>query len=227
MAPATVASAGAEAANTTATGNERGISDEYEERSLRLVVSREPEAYKRASVRAEGFADSPLELWVYEDPRGRPCAATAAARQGGARALVTGLDVEGAFSEQQRVKLTEPGRHTFCSYLGPDQGSALNTSFESRKVRRPLLRAARARHTVGASFRRHDFSDRVIKNLNHRCRRRNRSRFSCRFSSRFPGYKLSGHGSVVLKKHLSYRFRARVGKLSFTLTDENEGRFPG
>jgi DNA-binding beta-propeller fold protein YncE len=95
------------------------------------------------------------------------------------------------------------------------------------RVLSPRLRAGRARRTVAASLRRHDFADQVVGNLKQRCRRRSRSMFSCRFSSAFPGFSLSGRGSVELKRRVSYRFRVHAQGRTLTLTDENEGRFPG
>ncbi len=95
------------------------------------------------------------------------------------------------------------------------------------KVLSPRLQAGRARRTVAAALRRHDFADQVVANLEERCRRRSRSRFKCRFSSAFPGYSLSGRGSVELRKRISYRFRVRAQGRTLILTDENEGNFPG
>ena len=230
-APATASSAaGGEAeASTVGLGPQpRGAQDEYAE-SLGLFVSRRPQQFKRATVRAEGVADPALtlRLWVYEDRRGRPCPATLADRKLHTRTLIGGLPVDGAFSEQRRPRMKDPGRHTFCAYLGPDEDTADTTSFVSRKVRRPLLRAGRARRTVLAALRRHAFANRVIENLEQNCSRRSRSKFECRFSSSFPGYSLTGRGPVVLKRRLSYRFQASVRGRSLVLTDENEGRFPG
>ena len=95
------------------------------------------------------------------------------------------------------------------------------------RVLAPRLRRGRARETVAASLRRHDFSNQVIRNLEQHCRRRSRSTFSCRFSSSFPGFRLRGRGSVELKRRVSYRFRVRAQGRIVTLTDENEGHFPG
>ncbi len=202
-----------------------------EEGSLSLLVSRHPEAYKRATVGARGFADSRLKLWVYEDPRGKTCSVTAAGRKPRTRTLITGLPVDGAFRERRRLTMKRPGRHAFCAYLGPNDGTAQNTSFTSRTVRPPLLRAERANRTVAVALRRHRFANRVVEHLEQSCRRRSRSEFKCRFSSAFPGYSLSGHGSVELKKRVSYRFdvwvRTSVRGQSFVLTDGNEGSFPG
>jgi hypothetical protein len=208
-------------------GQRRGGDGEYDERSLGLFVSRRPQAYKRATVRAEGFADPPLELWVYENLRGKACSATAAERTRRTRMVITGLPVDGAFREIRRPRMKKPGRHAYCAYLGPDEGTATITSFTTRKVRKPLLRAGRARGTVVTALRRHNFANRVIENLQQSCGRRSRSEFECRFSSAFPGYSLTGRGSVELKRQVSYRFQASVRGRSLALTDENEGSFPG
>ena len=117
--------------------------------------------------------------------------------------------------------------HTFCGYLGPNQATTVDTSFTAREVLTPLLRAGAARRTIPLSLRRHDFAGRVIQNLDTNCRRRERSKFSCRFSSTFPGYSLKGRGPVRLARELSYRFRAKAQGERVVLTDENEGSFPG
>ena len=52
-------------------------------------------------------------------------------------------------------------------------------------------------------------------------------KFSCRFSSSFPGYSLKGRGPVTLERRISYWFRAKAQGERFVLTDENEGSFPG
>ncbi len=102
-----------------------------------------------------------------------------------------------------------------------------NSVPQAARALSPRLRAGRARRTVAASLRRHDFANEVVANLEQRCRRRGRSTFACRFSSAFPGFRLSGRGPVELKRRVSYRFRVRAQGQTFTLTDENEGRFPG
>ena len=96
------------------------------------------------------------------------------------------------------------------------------------KVLRPPLEEDRAERTVATSLRRHKFAKRVIANLEERCSRRGRLKFTCRFSSAFPGYRLKGHGPVELRRgHISYRFVVRAQGQKLVLTDENEGRFPG
>jgi hypothetical protein len=195
--------------------------------SLQLSVHPIPEVRKPADIRAQGFTDVAVTLWVYEDPRGGGCAATPAARRFRTRTVIEGLQVEGAFDETRRLKMRNPGLHTFCAYLSPDPNSAWTiTAIESR-VRSPLLRARRARATVPAALKRHGFADRVLGNLENRCRRRTRSKFSCRFSSAFPGYSLTGSGSVELRKRLNYRFTVFAQGRALTLTNENEGHFPG
>jgi hypothetical protein len=197
------------------------------ERSLGLFVPQRPQAYKRATIRVQGIAVPPLRLWVYENLRGEACPATPAERKRRSRAVIEGLPVEGDFNEQRRPRMKKPGRHAYCAYLGPDEGTATITSFTTRKVRKPLLRAGRARGTVVTALRRHNFANRVIENLQQSCGRRSRSEFECRFSSAFPGYSLTGRGSVELKRQVSYRFQVSVHGRSLALTDENEGSFPG
>ena len=169
----------------------------------------------------------PLKLWVYEDPRGRDCAANITGEPPGARRLMTAVTVEGSFRERRRFKPTKRGKHTFCGYLGPDSATIVATSFKVRRVLKPLLKPGKARRTVPRSLRRHRFANNVVENLETNCRRRDRSKFSCRFSSAFPGYSLKGRGRVKLARRISYRFRLRVQGETVVLTDENEGRFPG
>jgi hypothetical protein len=96
------------------------------------------------------------------------------------------------------------------------------------KVLRPPLEEDRAERTVATSLRRHKFAKRVIANLVERCSRRGRLKFTCRFSSAFPGYRLKGHGPVELRRgRISYRFVVVAQGQRLVLTDENEGRFPG
>jgi hypothetical protein len=216
------------AASTAGLGGQRGEDpDVNEEPSLGLFVSPHPEAYKRATIRAQGVTDSPLRLWVYENLRGGACSATPAEREPRPRTVIAGLLVDGVFDEQRRPRMKNPGRHTYCAYLGPDEGTAYNRSFTIRRVRKPHLRAGRAGRTVATALRRHRFANRVIENLQQSCGRRSRSEFQCRFSSAFPGYSLTGRGSVELKRKVSYRFQVSVRGRSFVLTDESEGSFPG
>jgi hypothetical protein len=197
------------------------------QRSLELFVKRRPVAFKRALIRAEGVASPALRLWVYEKLRGKECAETPAERTGRTRMLIDGETVSGAFSEKRRPRMKKPGRHAFCAYLGPGEDAVRRESFVTRKVRKPLLSASRARETVKEALQRHGFAKRVIANLRQSCARRDRSEFECRFSSSFPGYSLSGRGSVERKRRVSYRFPVSVKGRSFTLTDENEGRLQG
>lgn len=96
------------------------------------------------------------------------------------------------------------------------------------KVLRPPLEAGRAERTVVTALRRHKFAKRVINNLEKGCNQRGRFKFSCTFSSAFPGYRLKGSGPVELRRgHISYRFVVRAQGKKLVLTDENEGRFPG
>jgi hypothetical protein len=204
-----------------------GVPDQDADVSLDLFVGRNPEAYKRAPIRAEGFAEVPLELWVYEDLRGSACSSTPAGRSSRTRLVFGGLNVNGAFVAARFLTMRKPGRHTFCAYLGPDQDTVFNVLGAARQVRRPLLRAGRARRTVATALRRHEFADRVVASLRRGCDRRSRSKFQCRFSSAFPGFRLSGNGPVGLKRRVSYRFQVFAQGRTFVLTDENEGRSPG
>jgi hypothetical protein len=194
---------------------------------LSLFVSRRPEAYRRATIRAEGFADSPLKLWVYESFRGKACPDTPAEPIPRHQRLIVGTQVDGDFNEQRRPRMRKPGRHSYCAYMGPNEANADVTSSTTRKVRKPLLKAPRAHGSVETAIERHGFADRVANNLQKSCSRRSRSEFECTFTSAFPGYFLQGSGSVELTRNLSYRFRVTVRGRSFVLTDENEGRLPG
>jgi hypothetical protein len=225
--PATLAICAAAFGITAAPAAGQGGVPEPGEQALDLFVSLRVVAYKRATVRAEGFAESPLELWVYEDLRGNGCAATPAGRPPRTRIVFGEVPVDGGFGVARSLKMKKPGQHTFCAYLGPDEDTASNTVAVGRRVQRPLLTASRARRTVAAAIRRHGFADRVAANLEESCQRRSRSRFECRLSSAFPGYSLNGGGSVELKRRLSYRFQVSVRGRSFVLTDENEGSAPG
>ena len=62
----------------------------------------------------------------------------------------------------------------------------------------------------------------MVKSAHVDCQRRAYGAFSCRFSSRFPGYRLKGKGEVELGAKLSYRFRVKAQGVRLTLTDENE-----
>jgi hypothetical protein len=194
--------------------------------SLNLLVAKHPQAYKRATVRAVGATDFPLDLWVYENLRRNACPAVPADRTRGMRGLVTGVEVDGDFSEKRRPMMKNPGRHAYCAYLGLDEDTAEETSFTDRRVRKPLLTEARAERTVASALSRHGFAGRVLGNLQESCRRRSRNEFQCRFSSTFPGYSLTGHGSVKLTRGLSYRFQVSARGRSFRLTPKNEGGFP-
>ena len=198
------------------------------EGSVTVFLGGRFEQYRRVTVGAEGLAESASFLWVYEDPIGLGCSPTVAERPWERTRLVIGpTPVDGSFSVARRLRLGRTGPHTFCGYLGPDSGTATATSFTGRFVETPLLTAKRARRTVKASVRRHEFADQVVENLEQRCRRRSRSKFTCRFSSEFPGYSLRGRGPVQLRRKISYRFRVVVQGETVILTDENEGRFPG
>ena len=195
-------------------------------RSVDLLVTRRPTVFRRAVIRASGTAVPPIRLWVLENRRGEACPATPAEATRRMRTLIDGETVDGAFSEERRPRMKKRGRHAFCAYLGPNDNTVRDSASITRKVRMPFLSASRARETVKEALRSHGFADRVIVNLRQNCDRRSRSKFECGFSSSFPGYSLSGHGVVEIKRRLSYRFGARVRSRSFTLTDENEGGLP-
>jgi hypothetical protein len=196
------------------------------EPSLKLFIAKHPQAYRRETVRAEGSTDFPLKLWVSENLRRNTCPATPADGTKGMRALVAGVEVDGDFSEKARPRMKNPGRHAFCAYLGFDEDKAEETTFTDRRVRKPLLTEARAERTVATALNRHGFAGRVIGNLDESCRRRSRNEFQCGFSSTFPGYSLTGHGSVELTRRLSYTFQVSAGGRPFRLTHKNEGGFP-
>jgi hypothetical protein len=200
----------------------------YDLRALELSISRHPEIHRRVEVRARGLADPPLRLWAYVDPRGEPCPASPSAQAPRARTIFSAAAAEGDFLLKERLRVKTLGLHSFCGYLGANDGSEVSedettftTSFVTRKVRRRLLQAPRARRTVARALLGHGFAERVVDTLERRCRRLNRAKFSCRFSSRFPGYRLVGGGHVELNGHLSYRLRVRVGQRHFTLTEDN------
>jgi Bacterial Ig-like domain len=118
----------------------------------------------------------------------------------------------------------KPGRHKLvATAFDALENPGTPQTFRFR-VLRPRLKERRARRTVAVALRRHDFSDRVIRELEESCSRRGRFRFFCRFSSTFPGYSLSGRGKVRRRQRLSYRFRVRAQGQSFVLKDETEGR---
>jgi hypothetical protein len=194
--------------------------------SLNLLVAKHPQAYRRATVRAVGSTDFPLDLWVYENLRRNECPATPADRTPGMRALMTAVEVDGEFREKRRPRMKNPGRHAYCAYLGPDEDTAEETSSTNRRVRKPLLTEGRAERTVATALNRHGFAGRVLGNLQESCQRRSRNEFQCRFSSTFPGYSLTGLGSVELTRQLSYRFQVSARGRSFRLTPKNEGGFP-
>ena len=122
----------------------------------------------------------------------------------------------------------KPGLHTLrVNALDALENRGPPAIFEFR-ILKPPLDAGRAERTVARALRRHKFANRVVANREQTCTRRGRFRFSCRFSSAFPGYELNGRGPVELRSgRISYRFRVRAQGRTMILTDENEGRFPG
>jgi hypothetical protein len=130
----------------------------------------------------------------------------------------------GGFTPRRRLK---PGRHRLRVTAFDALGNPGPLETFRFRVLRPPLRAGRAERTVAAALRRHNFAHRVVENLERNCTRRGRFRFSCKFSSAFPGYSLKGRGPVELRRgRISYRFRVRAQGQTFSLTDENEGKFP-
>ena len=124
-------------------------------------------------------------------------------------------------------KKLKAGRHTLVATAFDALGNPGPTQTVRFKVLRPALQEARAKRTVAVALRRHDFAKRVIQHLEVTCDRAGRFKFTCRFSSAFPGYSLTGSGVVERRTRLSYRFRARAQGRRMTLTDENEGRIRG
>ena len=124
-------------------------------------------------------------------------------------------------------KKLKAGRHTLVATAFDALGNPGPTRTVRFRVLRPALQEARAKRTVAVALRRHDFAKRVIQHLEETCDRAGRFKFTCRFSSTFPGYSLTGRGVVERRKRLSYRFRARAQGRRMTLTDENEGRIRG
>lgn len=114
-------------------------------------------------------------------------------------------------------------RHTISVRAADSAGNVGDPAAASFRVQRaPRLRAPVAQRTVVAALRRHGFARRVWRSVRIDCRRRGRAAFTCRFSSRFRGYRLRGRGEVEMRKRLSYRFRVKAQGVRFTLTDENE-----
>ena len=122
----------------------------------------------------------------------------------------------------------KPGRHKLLVTAFDDLGNPGPPEAFRFKVLKPPLKAGRAEGTVATALRRHKFANRVVANLEQSCSRVGRFKFSCRFSSGFPGYSLNGRGPVELQDgRVSYRFKVRAQGRTLILTDENEGRFPG
>jgi Bacterial Ig-like domain len=121
----------------------------------------------------------------------------------------------------------KPGRHALVATAFDALGNPGPRRTFRFRVLRPPLRPGLAERAVAAALRRHRFARQVVANLERTCDRRGRFKFSCRFSSTFPGYRLEGRGTVKRVKRLSYRFRVQAQGRTFVLTDENEGGFPG
>ena len=97
------------------------------------------------------------------------------------------------------------------------------TRIEFRVRRTPPLEKRVALKTVRTALKRHGFARRVVKSVEADCKRLSRYQFACRFSTRFPGYKMRGRGKVRLGDSLSYEFRVKAQGVRLTLSDENEG----
>jgi len=124
---------------------------------------------------------------------------------------------------EARAKVGAGRRHTISIQAVDEAGNRGEPAIVRFKVlRAPRLRASVARRTVAVALRRHGFARRVVESLHVDCRRRGRTAFACRFSSRFSGYRLTGRGQVRLGSHLSYSFRVTAQGVHFTLTDDNE-----
>ena len=105
----------------------------------------------------------------------------------------------------------KPGRHKLLVTAFDDLGNPGPPEAFRFKVLKPPLKAGRAEGTVATALRRHKFANRVVANLEQSCSRVGRFKFSCRFSSGFPGYSLNGRGPVELQNgRVSYRFRVRA-----------------
>jgi hypothetical protein len=189
---------------------------------LTVDVDKPLRVAKTSLVRAIGVASPRVRLWLFVAPLGEGCPPSPSAQPVDAAVLATGLPVEGDFEVDAAYRPRDFGRRSFCGYLGPSGDVVYAFSGVERGVRRPLLRARVARRMIRVALRRHGLGKRVVESLQERCRRRERSEFSCRFSSEFPGYKLTGRGRVWIDDEISYHFRVRAQGVRFTLTDTNE-----
>jgi hypothetical protein len=188
----------------------------------KLVVGR------LANVIATGTAPETLAVWIFVDPLGRPCPATAAARPSEAITVVSGAPVGGEFSVSDLYRPLSDGTQTFCAYLSEGEATPGAVADAIETVELPPLAAREARHTIEVALRRHGFAMRVIEAVEQRCQRRNRTSFRCRFEAAFRGYSLEGRGKVeTAAEGVSYRFRVEAQGARFLLTDENERRGSG
>lgn len=192
------------------------------ERDLALRVPGELVVGTSAAVLVEGVGDQGDEVTAFVDPNGEGCPASASARPAGAIQLLSEAAVEGAFRVEEDYLPRRPGDSSFCAYLeGASNRPAIKKS-EARSVIARRLRASAAERTVSRALERHDFARRVVKSVKRDCRRQSRSTFGCKFSGRFPGYRLKGKGRVKLGIELTYRFRVKAQGIRLTLTDDNE-----
>lgn len=192
--------------------------------SLELDVEKRLQVGENGTVSASGVAPPGFAVWAFVDPKAEACASAPSSQPERAIALATAVPVSGAFVIYRGHRPEDRGLEMFCAYLGRSADLPNLRKTAKRKVAPAFLRAAVARRTVVIALRRHGFAERTIDALEQRCRRRDRAEFACRFSARFPGYKLSGRGPVSLEDELSYRFRVRAQGVNLVLTDENEER---
>jgi hypothetical protein len=191
--------------------------------SLDLRLDKKLVVGHRATLRATGTAPEALAVWIVVDPSGRRCRATVSATPSRAITLVSGVPVAGQFSVSGRYRPRRAGSHSFCAYLSRGEDVPGVVAGRIRTVKSPPLAARVARRTIRVALRRHDFAERVIDEVDPRCRRRDRSTFACRFEAAFRGYRLEGRGRVqAAGKGVSYRFRVKAQGVRLVLTDENE-----
>ena len=127
------------------------------------------------------------------------------------------------YSVKAKSKGGKGKQHTISVRAIDEAGNVGKAAVVKFKVLRPpRLRARAAQRTVLTALKRHGFARRVVKSVKVDCQRRNRGAFACRFSARFPGYRLHGRGQVKLGIHLTYRFRVVAQGVRFNLTDTNE-----
>jgi hypothetical protein len=201
--------------------------DVYTQASLDLQIDGKLTVGELVTVTASGTAPPGLAVWAYVDPQGEACPPTAFAQPEGAIVIASGVAVGEQFAISGGYRPDQPGPDSFCAYLGPSVLSPTVTVATAREVLRTPLRAGIARRSVATALERHGFARRVVRALETHCHRRALREFRCRFSARFPGYELSGHGRVRrIDDRLTYRFKVRAQGERFVLTQRNEGHLP-